>query len=70
MTTEDPNEYSKRKFRGLIYIFLGIIGLGYELIFAESIRSLILVGYGVVILLGIFYFSFFRGRAQNFNKSN
>ena len=70
MASEDAKEYDKRKFRGIVYIFLGFIGVGYELFFSDSVRSLVIIGYGVVILLGIFYFTFFRSRSQNLQNSN
>ncbi len=68
--TNDPSEYGKRKFRGIIYIFLGSVGLIYEIFFADSIRSLVIIGYSTVILLGIFYFTFFKSMSQQTNKSD
>ena len=64
----DSAEFGKRKFRGIVYIILGSIGLLYEIFFADSIRSLVVIGYSVVILLGIFYFTFFRNMSRQTNN--
>jgi hypothetical protein len=44
---------NKFTVRGIIYIVISLIGLSYEFFFAASIRTLPVVVYSFVILIGL-----------------
>lgn len=46
-------KFDKFSIRGLIYMSVAAVGMSYELIFAAKIRPLLIVGYSVVIFIGM-----------------
>ncbi|MBN1153702.1 hypothetical protein JXB12_02135 [candidate division KSB1 bacterium] len=46
-------KYDKFSTRGIIYVLIASILMGYELLTAEKIRFLIVFGYSVTIVIGV-----------------
>ena len=54
MTKEGIITLDKFTVRGIIYIAISFLGLSYEFFFAENVRTLPLIVYGFVILIGAY----------------
>jgi len=46
-------KFDKFSVRGVVYSCLAIAGMGYELYFREPVRVFLILGYGVVLFVGI-----------------
>lgn len=51
-------------FRGIIYSFLGSLGLGYELFFVQPPRLFLLIMYSFVIGVGLICIFFIKERQE------
>ena len=55
----------KYSYRGMVYAGIALIGIGYELLFSNEIRPLLIMAYGVVIVFGILYIWYFKPYEEN-----
>lgn len=53
-------KFDKYSIRGMIYAGIALLGIGYELLFSNEIRILLIIGYGIVIFIGIMYIFYFK----------
>ena len=48
-------KFDKYSYRGIVYVGIALLGIGYELLFSDNVRPLLILAYGVVFAFGIFY---------------
>ena len=48
--------FKQARIRGLVYSFIALMGIGYELLFVEKVRLLLVAMYMMVLIIGIVYF--------------
>jgi len=51
-------KFDKVSLRGCIYAGVAILGIGYELVFSKEVRPLLIMMYGIVVAIGVFYIYF------------
>ena len=58
MNLKVKQKYDKNTTRGLIYAGIAILGIGFELIFSDEVRSFLIIMYSIVIVVGGIYVLF------------
>ncbi len=53
------------KIRGLVYVALSSLGLGYELFFVSQPRLFLVIMYGIVVMIGMALMFFVRENEEN-----
>jgi|GEM_PF-901639 len=57
--------FDKNSTRGIVYTGLAALGIGYELIFSEEIRVMLIIGYSIVIAFGLLYIWYIKPREHD-----
>jgi len=52
--------FSQRRFRGLIYSAIAMLGIGYEILFSKPIRLFPIAIYSLIIVAGVLYFHYIK----------
>ena len=58
MNMKVKNRFDAHSKRGLVYAGIALLGMGYELIFADEVRLFLIIMYGIVIGIGGLYIYF------------
>jgi len=53
MKIKVKKKFDKFSTRGIVYILIASILMGYELLTAEDVKYLLIIGYSVIILIGL-----------------
>lgn len=48
-------KFDKYSYRGMAYTGIALLCLGYELLFSKEIRILLVIGFSIVLAVGIMY---------------
>lgn len=58
-------KFDKYSIRGIVYAGIAILGIGYELLFSKEFRVLLIIGYSIVVAIGIMYIWYIKPYESN-----
>jgi hypothetical protein len=62
-------QFDNKSKRGLLYSIISCAGIGYELLKAETIRPLLIIGYVFVLICGGYYIFILQDPNENQSTS-